>query len=99
MHLYDFFRDIFSVFGDFSRFFGCKIWFSVCVKEMTNIRYAKDIGILPYMIYLYVISNHLIYLHHLHYVARLMARRVGEKLCQELETFFAGRLTFWPVTI
>ena len=22
-----FFRDIFSVFGDFSRFFGCKIWF------------------------------------------------------------------------
>ena len=28
MHIYDFFRDIFSVFGDFSRFFGCKIWFS-----------------------------------------------------------------------
>ena len=59
---------------------------------------SKDIVILPYMIYLHVISNHLIYLHHLHYVARLMARRVGEKLCQELETFFAGRLTFWPVT-
>ena len=28
MHIFDFFRDIFSVFGAFSRFFGCKIWFS-----------------------------------------------------------------------
>ena len=28
MHIYDFFRDIFSVFGDFSRLLGCKIWFS-----------------------------------------------------------------------
>ena len=25
MHIYEFFRDIFSVFGDLSRFFGCKI--------------------------------------------------------------------------
>ena len=28
MHIFDFFRDIFSVFRAFSRFFGCKIWFS-----------------------------------------------------------------------
>ena len=28
MHIFYFFRDIFSVFGAFSRFFGCKIWFS-----------------------------------------------------------------------
>ena len=28
MHIFDFFRDIFSVFGAFRRFFGCKIWFS-----------------------------------------------------------------------
>ena len=27
-YIFDFFRDIFSVFGAFSRFFGCKIWFS-----------------------------------------------------------------------
>ena len=27
MHIFDFFRDIFSVFGAFSRFFGCKIGF------------------------------------------------------------------------
>ena len=27
-HIFDFFRDIFSVFGAFSLFFGCKIWFS-----------------------------------------------------------------------
>ena len=33
MHIYDFFRDIFSVFGDFSRFFGCKIWFSKILPE------------------------------------------------------------------
>ena len=70
----------------------------VLLHDATNRMPSKDIVILPYMIYLHVISNHLIYLHHLHYVARLMARRVGEKLCQELETFFAGRLTFWPVT-
>ena len=28
MHIFNFFRDIFSVFGAFSRFFWCKIWFS-----------------------------------------------------------------------
>ena len=28
LHTFDFFIDIFSVFGVFSRFFGCKIWFS-----------------------------------------------------------------------
>ena len=33
------FRDIFSVFGAFSCFFGCKIC-PVCVKEMTNMRYV-----------------------------------------------------------
>ena len=27
MHIYDFFRDIFSVFGDFSRFLGVKFGF------------------------------------------------------------------------
>ena len=27
-HIFDFFRDIYSVFGAFGRFFGCKIWFS-----------------------------------------------------------------------
>ena len=27
MHIFDFFRDIFSVFGAVSRFFWCKIWF------------------------------------------------------------------------
>ena len=27
MHIFDFFRHIFSVFGAFSRFLGCKIWF------------------------------------------------------------------------
>ena len=26
-NIFDFFRDIFSVFGAFSRFYGCKIWF------------------------------------------------------------------------
>ena len=42
MHIFDFFRDIFSVFGAFSRFFGVKFGFEnlVCVKEMTNMRYG-----------------------------------------------------------
>ena len=44
MHIFDFFRDIFIVFGAFSRFFGCKIWFPVCVRKMTNMRYVKEIS-------------------------------------------------------
>ena len=41
MHLYDFFRDIFSVFGALSRFLGVKFGFEnpASVKEMTNMRY------------------------------------------------------------
>ena len=41
MHIFDFFRDIFSVFGAFSRFLGVKFGFEnpARVKEMTNMRY------------------------------------------------------------
>ena len=42
MHIFDFFRDIFSVFGAFSRFFWVQnLVFEnpASVKDMTNMRY------------------------------------------------------------
>ena len=39
MHIFDFFRDIFSVFGAFSRFFGCKIWFRKSCPCKRNDKY------------------------------------------------------------
>ena len=39
MHIFDFFRDIFSFFGALSRFFECKIWFRKSCQCKRNDKY------------------------------------------------------------
>ena len=39
MHIFDFFKDIFSVFGAFSRFFGCKFGFRKTCQCKRNDKY------------------------------------------------------------
>ena len=44
MHKYDFFRDIFSVFGDFSRFLGVKFGFRKSCLCKRNDKYKVCFG-------------------------------------------------------